>query len=120
VRNFTAHGSFGKDGEAFRFHSATGAVPVLLDESVTGTRYSLVGYQAFSEGTAIELIAAFVEHLWNDVRRPARLYLESGLPVRLTFVADGTYDNAMESELRMQSLVDDLNLEIDRAENMDW
>jgi hypothetical protein len=79
-----------------------------------------VGYAAFSEGTAIEIIAAFVEHLWDDARRPARLYLESSLPVRLTLAVDGTYDDAMRSESQMQSLIDDLSFEIDRAENMDW
>jgi hypothetical protein len=120
VRNFTAHGAFGKDGEAFRFHSAAGAVPVLLNNSTEEARYSLVGYAAFSEGTAIELIAAFVEHLWDDARRPARLYLESELPIRLTLAVDGTYEDAMQSEVQMQSLIDDLNVEIDRAENMDW
>ena len=30
IRNFLAHGSFGKDGEAFRFHSGAGAVPVTV------------------------------------------------------------------------------------------
>jgi hypothetical protein len=30
LRNFVAHGSFGKQGEAFSFHSGAGAVPVRL------------------------------------------------------------------------------------------
>ena len=30
LRNFVAHGAFGKNGNAFRFHSETGAVPVLM------------------------------------------------------------------------------------------
>lgn len=30
VRNFVAHGAFGKEGKAFRFHSGAGSVPVLL------------------------------------------------------------------------------------------
>lgn len=42
IRNFMAHGAFGKRGEAFSFHSGAGAAPVLL----TGRqmhRYSLTG-----------------------------------------------------------------------------
>jgi hypothetical protein len=30
IRNFVAHGAFGKDGQAFDFHSSAGAVPVRL------------------------------------------------------------------------------------------
>jgi len=30
IRNFTAHGSFGKQSEAFAFHSTTGAIPISL------------------------------------------------------------------------------------------
>jgi hypothetical protein len=30
IRNFIAHGSFGKQGQAFSFHSSAGAVPVNL------------------------------------------------------------------------------------------
>src|SRR5262249_47435214 len=29
LRNFVAHGAFGKEGEAFNFHSKAGAVPVI-------------------------------------------------------------------------------------------
>jgi len=32
LRNFVAHGAFGKNGNAFFFHSGTGAVPVLMME----------------------------------------------------------------------------------------
>ena len=31
LRNFVAHGAFGKNGNAFQFHSGTGAVPVLMN-----------------------------------------------------------------------------------------
>lgn len=40
IRNFMAHGAFGKRGEAFRFHSGAGAVPVLLTRHQQH-RYSL-------------------------------------------------------------------------------
>ena len=43
VRNFVAHGAFGKDGEAFRFHSDAGAVPVLLPHRQGGHSYRVSG-----------------------------------------------------------------------------
>jgi hypothetical protein len=36
VRNYLAHGSFGKEGQAFDFHSKAGAVPVLLPHRKRG------------------------------------------------------------------------------------
>jgi hypothetical protein len=38
VRNFVAHGSFGKDGEAFAFHS-TGAVPMRMVDERRGSHF---------------------------------------------------------------------------------
>ncbi|WP_228378448.1 hypothetical protein, partial [Chryseobacterium sp. CCH4-E10] len=35
VRNFVAHGAFGKDGNAFHFHSGAGAVPVMMNFNKT-------------------------------------------------------------------------------------
>ncbi|QSB18902.1 hypothetical protein JN403_21155 [Pseudomonas sp. 15A4] len=34
LRNYVAHGAFGKGGEAFSFHSSAGAVPVLLPKKM--------------------------------------------------------------------------------------
>jgi hypothetical protein len=35
LRNFVAHGAFGKEGKAFHFHSTAGAVPLAFDHSTT-------------------------------------------------------------------------------------
>lgn len=119
IRNFLAHGSFGKSGEAFRFHSGAGAVPVLLTEDQR-PRYSLTGKPAFDEQWAIDEIEAFIDHLWSGSRAPAKHHISSDLPTILTLVEDGTYARAMDSEESMRDLVDDLTREFDNAANMDW
>jgi hypothetical protein len=119
IRNFMAHGAFGKRGEAFRFHSGVGAVPVLL----TGRRvhrYSITGRPAFDERWAITEIEKFIKHLWSGPRLPARHYVFSGLPCILTYVADGTYADAMRSDDAMKEFVDGLTRQFDNAANMDW
>lgn len=119
IRNFMAHGAFGKCGEAFRFHSGAGAVPVLL----TGRqmhRYSLSGEPAFDEGWAIAEIEEFIKHLWSGARLPARDYVFSSLPSILTYVADGTYAQAMQSVDAMKEFVEYLTHQFDNAANMDW
>ena len=119
IRNFMAHGSFGKRGEAFRFHSGAGAVPVLL----TGKqkhRYALTGEPAFDERWAIGEIDAFIEHLWSGPLLPARRYVESHLPCILTYVSDGSYHSAMQSEEAMDEFVRGLSRAFDDAANMDW
>jgi hypothetical protein len=119
LRNFLAHGAFGKSGEAFRFHSGAGAAPLLL----TGNqkhRYSLTGKPAFDEKWAIAEIEQFIDHLWSGSRRPARHYVFSGLPSILTFVDDGTYARCMRSENDMEEFVEHLTRQFDNAANMDW
>ncbi|MCX6349154.1 MAG: hypothetical protein NTV79_06615, partial [Candidatus Aureabacteria bacterium] len=111
--------AFGKCGEAFRFHSGAGAVPVLL----TGRqkhRYSLIGKPAFDERWAIAEIERFIEHLWSGSRLPARHYVFSSLPSILTYAADGTYASAMQSDNDMKEFVDYLTYQFDNAANMDW
>ena len=119
IRNFMAHGAFGKRGEAFRFHSGAGAVPVLL----TGRqrhRYSLTGEPAFDESWAIAEIEEFIKHIWSGPRLPARQYIFSSLPSIITYVTDGTYDRAMQSVEAMKEFVDNLTHQFDNAANMDW
>jgi len=119
LRNFMAHGAFGKRGEAFRFHSGTGAVPLLL----TGRqkhRYSLTGKPAFDEQWAIIEIEQFIDHLWSGSRLPARHYVFSSLPSILTLVSDGTYARCMQSEDEMKEFVEHLTHQFDNAANMDW
>lgn len=116
-----AHGAFGKQGEAFKFHSATGAVPVNLTDPQGRNRFSMVFSPSFNEPRAIEVMDAFVEKLWEGERAPAKLYLDDAyLPVVLTYARDGTYANAMSSEEDMELFIDGLSREIDNAANMDW
>ena len=120
-RNFVAHGSFGKQGEAFTFHSGAGAAPVLLPH-LRGTRnFALSGPLTVEDPEAIRVILDFMEYLWAGPRERARIYLQrSSLPVILTLAADGTYAKAMKSSEEMESLVEYLVGEWDRSANMDW
>lgn len=119
IRNFMAHGAFGKRGEAFRFHSGAGAVPVLLTHRQQH-RYALTDEPAFDEAWAISEIERFIEHLWSGPRVAMRHHILSDLPSILTYVEDGTYARAIKSEEEMKEFVNHLIGEIDRAANMDW
>lgn len=119
IRNFMAHGAFGKRGEAFEFHSGAGAVPLLL----TGEqkhKYSFTGRPAFVDEKAIADIDRFVEHLWSGSRAPAREYVEGGLPAILSYVQDGTYAKAMTSCDEMSGFLEHLMYQFDTDANMDW
>ena len=121
IRNYMAHGAFGKGGEAFEFHSRAGAVPVRLTDKVGKGRFSLLIEKSFNEGEALDTAEAFIAALWNGNRAPAKLYLQdSSLPVILTHAADGTYQKAMCSEEAMAQFVEGLEYRFDQAANMDW
>lgn len=119
IRNFVAHGAFGKRGEAFRFHSGAGAVPVILTDNQKH-KFSLTGRSAFDERLAIAEIESFLTHLWSGPRAPARHHIFSSLPSILTYVGDGTYARAMHSEDEMKTFVEHLSSQFDRAADMDW
>lgn len=120
-RNFVAHGAFGKRGEAFTFHSGAGAVPVLLPHLRGSRKFAFPEAPTVEEPNAVQSILAFMDYLWAEERAPARLYLQrSSLPVILPFAADGTYKRAMSSTEEMESLVNHLEIEWDRAADMDW
>lgn len=119
IRNFMAHGAFGKEGEAFSFHSGAGAVPVLLSRNPRH-RYALTAAPAFNEATAIAEIEAFIEHLWSGVCSPAKTHVFSHLPSILTYAGDGTYKRAMQSDQAMADFVEHLEHQVDRSVNMDW
>lgn len=121
LRNFVAHGAFGKQGEAFKFHSGAGAVPVLLETRHGQQRFSMFGPADFNEAEALEVMSAFVDFLWSDSRAPARVYVqEHELPLILPYAADGTYARAMVSVESMTEFADHLTAEMDRSANMDW
>lgn len=121
LRNFVAHGAFGKEGEAFSFHSSAGAVPVVLDHKPTKFRLSLTPELAFDNQQALLTIEKFISCLWSGQREPAKLYIqESDLPLILPMASDGSYTAAMVSVEGMKALVDRLMKQMDAAANMDW
>lgn len=121
LRNFVAHGAFGKNGNAFKFHSDTGAVPVLMRYKKTSNRFSLIGSLSFNDEEVIKLIEEFIEYLWNSPLKPAMHYTQTReLPSILTFAKNGIYTNAMESVGKMKSFANDLAERFDNAANMDW
>lgn len=121
LRNHVAHGAFGKQGEAFSFHSGAGAVPVLLPHKRGSNRFILDRGLEFDTEAALAAIEQFTAFLWSGHRSPARLYIqESHLPVILTYATNGTYAQAMASTAEMESFVKYLSNEVDNAANMDW
>jgi len=121
LRNFVAHGAFGKQGEAFEFHSGAGAVPVLLPHLAGSRKFLLGGDFTFDDDAALEVIEKFIDHLWSGARAPAEIYIQqSGLPLILTMASDGTYAQAMASVNEMTAFVEHLTGQFDQAANMDW
>ncbi|NLO72258.1 MAG: hypothetical protein GX102_15210 [Porphyromonadaceae bacterium] len=121
LRNFVAHGAFGKNGNAFKFHSGTGAVPVLMNHKKQKNRFSLHGYLTFKEEDEIKLIEDFIKFLWKGSLEPAMYYTqECALPTILTFAANGTYKTATASMETMREYSGYLMSELDNAANMDW
>jgi hypothetical protein len=121
LRNFVAHGAFGKNGNAFYFHSGTGAVPVLMNYKKQKNRFSLHGYLTFKEEDVIKLIEDFIKFLWKGSLEPAMYYTqECALPTILTLAANGTYKAAMTDMKSMREYSDHLMNQRDNAANMDW
>lgn len=121
LRNFVAHGAFGKQGEAFEFHSGAGAVPVLLPHLAGSRKFLLGGGFTFDDDAALAVIDEFIKHLWSGTRAPAEIYVQrSSLPLILTMASDGTYVRAMTSVEKMTEFVEHLTGQFDQAANMDW
>ena len=121
LRNFMAHGAFGKQREAFRFHSGAGAVPVLLPHERMKHHLSLSGGSEVREAGALDVIEEFIRHLWSGDLEPAELYIQkSNLPLILTMATDGSYERAMRSVRDMEECILRLHYQFDRAANMDW
>lgn len=121
VRNFVAHGAFGKDGNAFFFHSKTGTVPVLMGHNKQRNKFSLYGELTFNEEEVIKLIEEFIKYLWNGDLGPALLYTqEYGMPTILTYAANGVYEKAIQDIDSMREFCDWMGMEMDNAANMDW
>jgi hypothetical protein len=120
LRNFVAHGAFGKDGKAFEFHSGAGAVPVLLPHRLRNQHFTVGEGLTFDDDAALQVIEEFITHLWGGSRAPAELYIQSHLPIILTMASDGTYASAMQSIEEMEQFIDYLSGRFDQAANMDW
>jgi hypothetical protein len=121
IRNYMAHGAFGKHGEAFDFHSSAGAVPVNLTDPEGRDRFSIWSGPSFDEAGAIKTAEAFIEKLWDGDLAPAKLYLQDAdMPVILTYASNGMYKKAMSSFEAMEEFVDGLAHWMDNAANMDW
>jgi len=121
LRNFVAHGAFGKDGEAFHFHSSAGAVPMLLPHRRDRSKFRFGKGVDFVDDKAISLIRDFIDHLWSGSREPAKIHIQDyGLPLNLTKVVNGDYARAMASVDAMASYADYQAHLIDRYANMDF
>lgn len=121
LRNFIAHGAFGKNGETFTFHSSVGAVPVIMPHQIEKNKFSLFADLSFDEDEVILLLESFIRHLWLSELKPAMHYImDSNLPTILTMASDGTYTRAMTSTQAMESFIKHLCYQFDQAANMDW
>jgi hypothetical protein len=120
IRNFVAHGSFGKEGEAFQFHSTAGAVPMRMVEG-RKANFQFGGGAGYADEKAIQLLHEFVTHLWSGTREPAFIYIQDWrLPLILTMAESGKYARCMASVDDMKLFAESLANEMDRYANMDF
>ncbi|MCF5861639.1 hypothetical protein [Aeromonas veronii] len=120
IRNYMAHGAFGKNGEAFQIHSGVGAVPLLMPHQIGCSRFSMQSGTEFQEEEALNAIENFINFYWESNIFPEVIYIKSSLPSILTYASDSTYSNAMVSIEDMEGFVNYLTELHDRAANMDW
>lgn len=121
LRNYVTHGAFGKQGQAFEFHSGAGAVPVLLPHRRGSNKFSLGEGLKFNLDSALRVIEDLSSYIWMGVRMPAKIYIQqSGLPAILTMAGNNTYLAAMQSVESMNEFVEDLSNRFCRARSMDW
>ncbi|MBR0653532.1 hypothetical protein [Plastoroseomonas arctica] len=120
VRNFVAHGAFGKNGEALSFHSSVGAVPLILPSQRLKKKFIFGNGIDFLLPEAIKTIQDFISHMWSGDLSPAKIYIETGLPLILSYVINGRYNSAMISDETMEEFTHFLGRMVDDAANMDW
>lgn len=121
LRNHMAHGAFGKDGQAFSFHSNAGAVPLLLPYRKNKESFRFGSGADLDPSQAFDVIARFESCLWSGPRASLKQYIqEYELPAILSMSADGTYERARSSYQEMVNFTERLATEIDNAANMDW
>ena len=120
LRNYVAHGSFGKDGAAFSFHTATGAIPLRVLGKKTRSEFAFGSADRRDWESDYNRIEAFLETLWANGRGPAEQFLKTGYPSVLTYAVDGTYEKAMVNVGAMEDFLFHLGRMIDNAANMDF
>ena len=120
IRNYVAHGAFGKNGEAFQIHSGAGAVPLLMPHQKGSSRFSMQSGIEFKEEDAIKAVEDFMNFYWDSKNFPEMIYIQSSLPTILPYASDSTYSKAMTSIEDMESFVEYLTGVHDNAANMDW
>lgn len=121
LRNFVAHGAFGKKGNAFTFHSGAGAVPVLMEHNKNKNRFSLQGHLGFDNGEVINMIESFIQYIWSTELGPALKYTqEFELPTILTMAKNGIYAEAIKSNEEMEEFAHGMMRHLDDSANMDW
>jgi hypothetical protein len=120
IRNYVAHGAFGKNGEAFQIHSGAGAVPLLMPHQKGSSRFSMRSGIDFNEEEAIKAVEDFMSFYWESKIFPEVIYIQSSLPTILPYASDTTYNKAMASIEDMESFVEYLTGVHDNAANMDW
>ncbi|MGJ8560126.1 MAG: hypothetical protein ACSHX3_07820 [Litorimonas sp.] len=120
LRNYIAHGSFGKDGAAFSFHTATGAVPLRVLDKKSRSEFAFESAATRDWKSDYQRIETFLDRLWENGRAPAKQFLETGYPSILTYAVDGTYKKAMASEDMMESFLNHLGRMMDNSANMDF
>ena len=120
LRNYVAHGSFGKDGSAFSFHTAIGAVPLNIVDNKSRFKVTFYGSDGRDWADDYDRIDKFYEQLWANGRAPAKQHLEGEFPCILTHASDGIYNQAMVSEADMEEYLEYLGRSIEDHWNMDW
>lgn len=121
LRNYVSHGAFGKDGQAFSFHSSAGAVPLLLPHRRDRKSFRFGCGADPDPSQALDVIARFEAHLWSEPRTRLKLYIQDyQLPGILSMSTDGTYERARKSDYDMVNFTEHLAKQIDDSANMDW
>ena len=120
IRNYIAHGAFGKNGEAFQIHSGAGAVPLLMPHQKGSARFSMQSGIEFNEEEAIKVVKEFMEFYWESDMFPEVIYIQSSMPTILHYASDSTYARAMSSTEDMESFVEYLTRLQEQSANMDW
>jgi len=119
LRNFVAHGAFGKNGEAFQFHSPIGAIPVTLSDGHPTLK--LTGGTDIDDRKALKTIKDFISFLWSGERTLMKMYIQdTDLPLRPAQAKFGEYAAAMKSRASMKAYIKDLQRAEDKARNMDF